>query len=62
MMYCAALKGSFQGFRIGMALFAMGAMTLFQGAFWPLAFIAMAPIAFFQVKTLKMGIVAAQGE
>jgi len=45
-----------------MALFAMGAMTLFQGAFWPLAFIAMAPIAFFQVKTLKMGIVAAQGE
>ena len=50
-------------FRVVMALFAMGVMTLFQAlVFCRGGLFARAPMAFFQDETHKMGIVAAQGE
>ena len=45
-----------------MALFAMGTMTFSKAPFCHGRLFAMAPMAFVQAETLKMGIVTAQGE
>ena len=42
-------------FRVFMALFDMGTMAFFQGAFLQWVFFAIAPMTFFHAETFKMG-------